>query len=310
MNTKDLEKRVNKMGGITYWKENVLVGRKCTKCGQDKEISEFYIRDKKKNTYIPECKECMKQYYKDNAEKMKKRKKEYDKQYRENNKEHKKEYMKQYYKDNIEKIKQYRKDNKKHFDEYMKQYCKNNKEHKKEYMKQYNKENAERYKRYYQNNKENNLQEISNILEQISPLFKELNLPIYGYIYKFVNIKTGHIYIGQTTIPLNHRYGNEIINSWIKERKEKQSQKFINELIEEDIQYTEVLDIAFCQYHLDKLEAYYISYYDSYNNGYNNNAGHHNTDNGIEAFKQILMENNLKFINGKIKTLTEASVKE
>ena len=118
----------------------------------------------------------------------------------------------------------------------------------------------------------------------------------------FENIKTGHKYLGQSIRPLKRRYSFEggIVKSWIKERLGKDNQKFKEELIEKDIKVTEVLDIAFCQYHLDKLEAYWINYYDSYNNGYNNNAGHHSTDDGIEEFNQILLENNLQFINGQL----------
>ena len=63
---------------------------------------------------------------------------------------------------------------------------------------------------------------------------------------------------------------------------------------------TETLDVAFCQYHLDKLEAYWINHYDSYNNGYNNTIGNHNTDDGIEDFNQILSEHNLEFKDGKL----------
>ena len=106
----------------------------------------------------------------------------------------------------------------------------------------------------------------------------------------FENVKTGHVYIGQTTQLLKDRYGSkEVIKGWIKERKTYENQKFVEELIEEDFEVTEFLDVAFCQYHLDKLE-----------NGYNNECGNHNTDNGIEEFNQILKENNLEFINGKL----------
>ena len=138
------------------------------------------------------------------------------------------------------------------------------------------------------------------MVEQINPIFKELKIPVYGTIYKITNTKTGHIYIGQTITSLKHRYNNDIIKGWIKERKEKQSQKFLNELIEEDFIVTELFDVACCQYHLDKLEAYWINYYDSYNNGYNNNAGLHITDDGIEEFNQILSTHNLEYKDGKI----------
>ena len=118
----------------------------------------------------------------------------------------------------------------------------------------------------------------------------------------FENIKTGHKYLGQSINPLKERYSfrGGIIKSWIKERLNKNYQKFTEELIEEDIVVTEVLDVAFCQYHLDKLEAYYINKYDSFLNGYNNQEGNHNTNDGIEEFNQILLENNLEFIDGKL----------
>jgi hypothetical protein len=217
------------------------------------------------------------------------------KQWGENNKEHKKEYNKQYYQNNKEQIKEYNKqwkeNNKEHKKEYDKQWRESNKEHKKEYNKQ-----------YYQNNKQNNLQYISSIVEQISPTFKQLNLTVYGYVYMFENIKTGHKYVGQTILQLKTRYGHEggIIKSWIKERLEKSNQKFTEELIEEDFKITEALDVAFCQYHLDKLEAYYINKYNSCENGYNNEHGNHNTDKDIEEFNQILSDHNLEFKDGKL----------
>ena len=108
------------------------------------------------------------------------------------------------------------------------------------------------------------------------------------------------MYIGQTIRPLKARYGLDIIQGWIEERKHYQNQKFLEELIEEDIEFTETLDVACCKYHLDKLEAYYINKYDSCNNGYNNKEGNHRTDDGIEEFNQILKENNLEFVDGKL----------
>ena len=57
-----------------------------------------------------------------------------------------------------------------------------------------------------------------------------------------------------------------------------------------------MLDVAFCQYHLDKLEAYYINKYGSCNNGYNNEHGNHNTDDGLEEFIKILQRYNLEVI--------------
>ena len=136
------------------------------------------------------------------------------------------------------------------------------------------------------------------MIEQINPILKDL--PIYGYIYKFENIKTGHQYLGQTIQPLNVRYGTNIIKSWIKERKEKQSQKFLDELNEEDFIVTELLDVACCEYHLNVLESYYIDKYNSYNNGYNNNYGNYKTDDGVKEFIELLKQYNLEFIENEI----------
>ena len=144
------------------------------------------------------------------------------------------------------------------------------------------------------------MQYISSIVEQINPAFKQLNLPIYGYIYKFENIKTRRVYIGETINPLKERYKSNVIQGWIKERLKYDNQKFTEELIEEDFKVTEVLDVAFCQYHLDKLEAYYINKYDSYNNGYNNREGNYNTTDGLKEFNEILAKHNLKFVDGKL----------
>ena len=47
MNIEGLEVRKNHLGGISYWKDDILVGKKCTKCGEDKSIDKFYIHNKK-----------------------------------------------------------------------------------------------------------------------------------------------------------------------------------------------------------------------------------------------------------------------
>ena len=239
-------------------------GKVCTKCGVWKPLEEYYKHKGGKDGRKSQCKKC---------------KKEYKKQYYKNHAEHIKEYDKQYRKDHAE-----------YYKEYDKQYYQDHAEHHKEYDKQ-----------RYDDRKENNLQYISSIVEQINPVFKQLNLQVYGYVYMFENVKTGHVYIGQTINPLKERYRNSnIVQGWVEERLKYDTQKFKGELIKEDIVVTEVLDVAFCQYHLDKLEAYYIDKYDSFLNGYNNREGNHNTDDGIEEFNQILAENNLEFIDGKL----------
>jgi hypothetical protein len=99
-------------------------------------------------------KQNMKQWRKDNKEKISEQKKQYRKdnkekiaedmkQWRKDNKEKISEYQKQYNKDNKEKVaerkKQWRKDNKEKISEYQKQYCKDNKEKVAEYKKQWHK---------------------------------------------------------------------------------------------------------------------------------------------------------------------------
>ena len=253
INEKGWEVKVTKgkSASITYWKDGIMVARKCNFCGQDKEISEFTKT---------RCKECAKEYRINNKDRIK----EVRKHWEEANKELKREKDKIYHIKNRERCNEVR-------------------------------------KVYRARLKDENIKKIVEMVEQINPTFKQLNLPVYGYIYVFENIKTGRRYVGQSINPIKMRYnGSNIVRGWIKERLEKDTQKFKEELIETDIKVTEVLDVAFCQYHLDKLEAYYINKYDSFLNGYNNQEGNHITDDGIEEFNQILLENNLEFIDGKL----------
>lgn len=272
---KECQKEYDKQKWLKKNPKEIREGmKKCTKCGKWKLLEEYHKAKKGKYGRQSKCKEC---------------EKEYKKQWEESNPE----YHKRYYKDNSEHYKKYRKQHYQNNAEYCKEYSKqryqNNKEHEKE-----------RSKQRYQNNKDNNLQYISNIVKRISPTFKELNLPIYGYIYIFTNIKTGHVYVGQTTTPLKHRYGKDITKGWIKEREHYKNQKFKNELIEEDFVLTELFDIGYCKYHLDKLEAYWINHYDSCDNGYNNCVGNHDTNDGLEEFIAFLERYNLEFIDGQI----------
>jgi hypothetical protein len=84
----------------------------------------------------------------------------------------------------------------------------------------------------------------------------------------------------------------------MKIANQKFSEDFNNK---EDFIFTEALDVACCQYHLDKLEAHYIDKYDSFRSGYNNCAGNHETDDGIEEFNEILEKYNLEFIDNELR---------
>jgi len=70
--------------------------KKCSKCGVEKELSEFYKNKKSNNGIYSICKKCeckkSKDYYQNNKEKLKENMKEYSKEYRENNKEKINEY--------------------------------------------------------------------------------------------------------------------------------------------------------------------------------------------------------------------------
>jgi len=80
----------------------------CSKCGNEKELSNFYRNKGKKDGRTPECKECVKarvkKYRQDNSEAVKKRKKDYyernketviasQREYRRNNGRYRTEYL-------------------------------------------------------------------------------------------------------------------------------------------------------------------------------------------------------------------------
>jgi vacuolar-type H+-ATPase subunit I/STV1 len=280
-----LEKRVNKIGGISYWKDDKMVYKQCSKCKEIKSIEEYNGIKKKDSS----CKECLKVY----NIKTKEHRMEYKKQNKERDKEVRKKYYEKHKEELNKKSKIYRLNHKEEVANLWKEYYSKNKEelnaHRREINPIRSKERRERY-----------IKGIESILEQINPLFKELNLPIYGYIYKIENIKTGKVYIGQTVRPLNERYKVNIVEGWIKDRKTYSNQKFLEELIEEDFKVTDVLDVGFCKWHLDKIEAHYINEYNSCENGYNNCAGNYESNDGLEEFKQILNTYNLEFKDNKI----------
>jgi len=100
----------------------------CSKCGEEKSLECFYTEKRNKDGFTGECKTClairMKQYNKDNKEKIAITKK----QYCADNKETISIKMKQYQKDNKETIKQYYEDNKEIISIKSKQYREDNPE--------------------------------------------------------------------------------------------------------------------------------------------------------------------------------------
>lgn len=99
-----------------YDDEGNLISKQCSKCGQVKDVSEFYKDKSKSDCLQSNCKSCDNERNKD-YQKTDKRK-DYMKKYRENNKEYYKEYYKEYRENN----KEYREANKEYMKEYMKEY--------------------------------------------------------------------------------------------------------------------------------------------------------------------------------------------
>jgi hypothetical protein len=293
-----------------------MEGKICTKCGEWKPMKEYGNTKKTKDGKVAQCKECLKKYSKEyrknNIEKVRERSRKYRethkeeiKEFREKNKDKKKESNRQYYENNkseiLRKNKEYRKRNydKEKERERSRKWREENSDKAKECSRRWREKNPEYKKEWGKNNREQNIKKIELLAKEMNLTLKEL--PLYGYIYKFENIKTGRVYIGQTVLALKRRYKNGIIKGWIKERLKKENQKFKEELVEEDIEVTEVLDVGCCKYHLDKLEVYYINKFNSCDNGYNIEVGNHDTDDGIEEFKEILEKYNLKYINGELR---------
>jgi hypothetical protein len=115
--------------------------KKCTCCGEEKPLSDFYKKKKCKFGVDSRCKLCVlkksKKYRKDNKKKIR----HYKKQWYNDNKEQILEQRKQYYENNreslIEKQKQYHQDNREIRLEHQKQYRKDNREYFTEYKKQW-----------------------------------------------------------------------------------------------------------------------------------------------------------------------------
>ena len=248
-----------------YDNEGKLVSKECSCCHKVKPVSEFNKDNRAIDGLQLKCKECLKQYRKDNAERIK-----------------------EYRKDNAEKNKEYRKQNAERIKEYYKEYQKQNAESIKQYQKQYLKQNAERIKEYYKEySKEYNIKKVQEALQQIK-IEVEANpekynytegKEIYGIIYLVYNINSNKYYVGQTTIGFDNRYPL----GWLYRHGYKNSVKHDLELYgENSFEYIKLFKVAHSQYELDKLEAYYIDYYNSYENGYNENRGNIFTDRGKE----------------------------
>ena len=180
----------------------------CTKCKEEKELTEFHI-----GRY--ECKLCSKKYYENNKDKVKEYKeknkdkiKEYRKKYNENNidkiKEYNQEYSqsnkdkiniikKKWYENNIDKIKEINKKyygkNKDRINKNCKEYRVNNKDKRKEISKKYYENNKDKIKEYNQEYNQSNKDKIKEKQKEYREntkdkrrgyeKYKRLNDPIY-----------------------------------------------------------------------------------------------------------------------------------
>lgn len=147
--------------------------KRCSKCGVEKELTEFNKDKKNKDGYQNGCKTCLnklkKEYYTNNKEYLNKKNKEwycnnkeivkiYNKEYRKNNKEKNKEYQKEWYNDNKENVKIRQKEWYKNNEQHVKQYRENNKERRRENNKEWCLKNKKQLqasrKEYNEKNKE------------------------------------------------------------------------------------------------------------------------------------------------------------
>jgi hypothetical protein len=134
--------------------------KKCYKCKEEKQLQEFAKDKSKKDGLNSSCKVCsrlmVKDYHKENKEKIKSSRKIYN----ENNRDKNKEYWESYYALNketlLEKSKEWYQENKEEYSEYRKTYNSENKDRIKQYEESYYEINKEailnRGKDFRQNN--------------------------------------------------------------------------------------------------------------------------------------------------------------
>ena len=269
-----------------YDSDGNLISLECCKCHKVKVVSEFSKHKNKKDGVDTICKDCRKEYYKQNTDKIK----EYNAEYYKQNADKIKEQNAEYYKQNADKKKEYQSEyNKQNADkikeknaEYYKQNTDKIKEYNAEYYKQnadkiaeYRKQNADKIKEYdkerYDSKVKQALAEIKAYVE-IDPQKYDYNPneEIYGIIYLVHNVKSDKYYVGQTINSFDIRYQS----GWLYTHSYKDTVKADLELYGEDsFEYVKIFKVAHTQQDLDKLEAYYIDYFNSYDNGYNETRG-------------------------------------
>ena len=224
-----------------YDSDGNLISLECSKCHEIKAVSEFSKHKNRKDGVDTRCKECIKQYRKENTDKIK----EYNAEYYNQNADKRKKRNAEYYKQNAE---------------YYAEYYKQNVDKRKEYHAEYHNQKVEQ-----------SLIEIKAYVEQNPQRYNyNPNKEIYGIIYLVHNVKSDKYYVGQTTVGFDNRYQS----GWLYEHSYKDTVKEDLELYgESSFEYVKIFRVAHNQQDLDKLEAYYIDYFNSYENGYNENRG-------------------------------------
>ena len=151
--------------------------KKCSKCGIEKELTEFGKYKRSKDGLKPHCKICRreesKKYRESNKDKIKKQ----AKKYRESNKDKIKESQKEWRENNIEKVRErcreYYQNNKEERKEYDKEYYQNNKEKVNKRKKEYREKNKEHFKEYHKEYREKNIERINEYVQNNKEIIKE-----------------------------------------------------------------------------------------------------------------------------------------
>ena len=262
-----------------YDENGNLVKLECCKCGEIKTVDNFNKNKSKKDGVYNICKECRKEYNKNNREK------EYERQrrYYENNKDRERKKRRQYYENNQEKEskrkRQRYENNKEKVLGINRRWRENNKEKLFEINRQYRENNKEKISKTNRQYRENKAQrEIMKIYENVTKQRYPHEGIQYGVIYGVYCRASKKWYIGQTTTSFNIRYSGDFFNHKIIELSED---SFKGQLLADDIEkygqenfeIFEVLDVAFSERELDEKEAYYIDLYKAYDEGYNSTRG-------------------------------------
>jgi len=179
--------------------------RVCSKCKEEKELSDFTKRTSSKDGLSSSCKKCnsvyKKLYLQNNGEKIKK--------YKEKNKDKLKEYSKNY-----------RENNKNKIHEYQKEYRENNKEKTRERSKKYVLENKEKISDYRLKNKK---KYIEYNIKWIKKKIKED--PFYKFKYRLRSLIIKSFKRGQNNFT-KHNKTEEILGCDSKEFVAYISSKF------------------------------------------------------------------------------------